>query len=150
MHDKTNKMTRAPSEDSDQPGHPPSLIRVFSVRMKKAWVLSYPISAQQRLWSDWSSLFTQWVAKDPSFVHADSKDSDQTGRTCHFVGFVTRWLKYGKLSLTHLIHFSDFTETKELTWRHQHIPSHRPLSKRRRSRKMQRRQRKQWLERKKM
>ena len=27
-HDKTNKMTFVPSEDSDQPGHPPSLIRV--------------------------------------------------------------------------------------------------------------------------
>ena len=43
----------APSEDSDQPGHPPSLIRVFAVRMKKPWVLSYPLSAQWRLWSDW-------------------------------------------------------------------------------------------------
>ena len=43
-----------PSEDSDQPGHPPSLIRVFAVRMKKAWVLSYPLSAQRRLWSDWT------------------------------------------------------------------------------------------------
>ena len=32
-HDKTSKMTRAPSEDSDQPGHPPSLIRVFTVRL---------------------------------------------------------------------------------------------------------------------
>ena len=42
----------APSEDSDQPGHPPSLIRVFAVRMKKAWVLSYPLSAQRRLWSE--------------------------------------------------------------------------------------------------
>ena len=31
-HDKTNKMTCAPSEDSDRPGHPPSLIRVFAVR----------------------------------------------------------------------------------------------------------------------
>ena len=30
------------------------LIRVFAVRMKKAWVLSYPLSAQQRLWSDWA------------------------------------------------------------------------------------------------
>ena len=28
---KSNKMTCAPSEDSDQPGHPPSLIRVFTV-----------------------------------------------------------------------------------------------------------------------
>ena len=48
-HDKTNKMACAPSEDSDQPGHPPSLIRVFAVRMKKAWVLSYPLSAQRGL-----------------------------------------------------------------------------------------------------
>ena len=39
----------APSEDSDQPEHPASLIRVFAVRMKKPWVLSYPLSAQRRL-----------------------------------------------------------------------------------------------------
>ena len=52
--DITNKMACAPSEDSDQPGHPPSLIR--------------------------SSLCAEWVAKDPSFLHADSEDSDQTGR----------------------------------------------------------------------
>ena len=32
------------------------------------------------IWSE-SSLCTQWVAKDPSFLHANSKDSDQTGRT---------------------------------------------------------------------
>ena len=31
------------SEDSDMPGRLPSLIRVFSVHMKKAWVLSYPL-----------------------------------------------------------------------------------------------------------
>ena len=31
-HDKTNYMTFVPSEDSDQPGHPPNLIRVFAVR----------------------------------------------------------------------------------------------------------------------
>ena len=29
-HDKINKMTCAPNEDSDQPGRPPSLIRVFA------------------------------------------------------------------------------------------------------------------------
>ena len=45
--DKTNKMTFVPSEDSDQPGHPPSL--VFAVRMEKHWVFSYPLSAQRRL-----------------------------------------------------------------------------------------------------
>ena len=60
---------RAPSEDSYQTGHPPSLIRVFTVYqpghlpslirvfavcMKEAWVLSYPLSGQWRLWSDWA------------------------------------------------------------------------------------------------
>ena len=35
-HDKTNNMTCAPSENSDLLGHPPSLLRVFAVRMKKA------------------------------------------------------------------------------------------------------------------
>ena len=49
QHDKTNKMTCAPSEDSDQPGHSPGLIRVFTVRLKKAWVLCYSLSAQRRL-----------------------------------------------------------------------------------------------------
>ena len=168
-HDKTNKITCAPSKDSDQPGHPPSLIRVFAVCLKKHWDIGYPRSAQGRLQSDWdqtgrmhrlicvfdghtchfvgsvmlglnwycfthtlrniliivywilnlimgtqrkydlsclmtkptywyvhptktqislgicpvwseSSLCAQWVAKDPTFLHADSEDSDQTGQ----------------------------------------------------------------------
>ena len=33
--DKTNKMTCAPSKDWDQPRRSPSLIRVFTVHMKK-------------------------------------------------------------------------------------------------------------------
>ena len=45
-HAKTNKMTCAPSEDANQPGHSPSLIKVFAVRMKKRWTLNYPLSAQ--------------------------------------------------------------------------------------------------------
>ena len=45
-----------PQRDSDQSGHPPILIRVFAVRMKKNWVLSYPLSAQRRLWSDWADV----------------------------------------------------------------------------------------------
>ena len=47
--DKTNKVACVPSEDSAQPWHPPSLIEVFTVHMKKAQVLSYPLSAQRRL-----------------------------------------------------------------------------------------------------
>ena len=81
QHDKTNKRTCAPNEDSDQPWHPPSLTRVFY------------------------SLCAQWIAKDWSFLHADSEDSDQTGRmprltwvfagrTGHFVGFVMLRLMY--------------------------------------------------------
>ena len=53
-HDKTNKMIFVPSEDSDQPGHPPSLIRVFAVRSV-------------------GSL-------GPNLLQADSADSDRTGR----------------------------------------------------------------------
>ena len=53
-HDKTNKM---------------------SVRPAKT-----PISLSIRpVWSE-SSLCAQWVPKDQSFLHADSEDSDQTGR----------------------------------------------------------------------
>ena len=67
----------APSEDSDQSGHPPSLISAFAVHMKKARVLSYPLSAQRRLWSDWAD-----AQADLSLRWAHT----------HFVGFVTRRL----------------------------------------------------------
>ena len=53
------------------------------------------------VWSE-SSLCTQWVAKDPSFFHADSEDwsdwddaqADLSLRWVHthFVGFVMMWL----------------------------------------------------------
>ena len=86
LHDKTNKMTCAPSEDSDPPGHPPSLIRVFCC------------------------VPNPWVAKDQSFLHADNEDSDQTGRiprliwvftspTSHFVGFVVCHLRTTKAQM---------------------------------------------------
>ena len=76
-HDKTNKMAVRPAKTQNSLG-------IRSV------------------WSE-SSLFAQWVAKEPSFLHADSEDSDQTGwicvfagRTNHFVGFVMRLLNYDK------------------------------------------------------
>ena len=52
-HDKTNKMTVHPAKTQISLGIRP-------------------------VWSE-SSLCAQWVAKDLSFLHADSKDSDQTG-----------------------------------------------------------------------
>ena len=63
------------------------LFRVFTVRMKKAWVLSYPLSAQQRLWSDWAD-----AQADLSLRCAHS----------HFVGFVmSRLFKDMRLQHTH-------------------------------------------------
>ena len=53
-HDKTNKVT---------------------VRLTKTQI-SLGI---RPVWSE-SSLCSQWVAKDPSFLHADNEDVDQTGR----------------------------------------------------------------------
>ena len=47
--DKTNTMTCAPSEDSDQLGRPSSLIKIFAVWMKRPLVLGYPMRAQWRL-----------------------------------------------------------------------------------------------------
>ena len=67
----------APSKDSDQPRHPPNLIRVFAIRMKKAWVLSYPMSAQRRLWSGWVD---------------DQADLSLRWAHSHFAGFVVRLL----------------------------------------------------------
>ena len=62
-----------PSEDSDQPRHPLSLISVFDVRMKKTWVFSNRLSAQRKLWSDWAD-----AQADLSLLWAHN----------HFVGFV--------------------------------------------------------------
>ena len=67
--DKTNKMTCPPSKDSDQPGHPPSLIRVFVVCLKKPWVHSYPLRMPSLIWV-------------------------YTGCTGYYIGFVMLWLNY--------------------------------------------------------
>ena len=55
-------------------------IRVFAVCMKKVWVLSDPLSAQRRFWSDWAD-----AQADLSLPWVHS----------HFVGFVMRQLIYG-------------------------------------------------------
>ena len=48
-HDKTNKMNFVPSEDSVQPGHPPSLIRVFAVRSVGSLGPNFASGGQRRL-----------------------------------------------------------------------------------------------------
>ena len=47
-HDKTNKLSVRPAKIQISLGIRP-VRSVFAVRMKKAWVLSYPLSAQRRL-----------------------------------------------------------------------------------------------------
>ena len=85
-HDKTNKMACAPSKDSDQPGYLSSLIRVFTVRMKKAWILSYPCSTYQRLWSDWADaqadLSLRWAYRSFCwFCHVEAQMSHITRKS---------------------------------------------------------------------
>ena len=53
---KPKKMAFAPSEDSDQPGHPPSLINVFAVRSVGSWGPNVSSCGQRRLWSDWADV----------------------------------------------------------------------------------------------
>ena len=76
-HDKTNKMSVRPAKTQ------------ISLGIRPVWSAS--------------SLCAQRVAKNPSFLHADSEDSDQLGRiprliwvfavrTCHSVGLVVRRL----------------------------------------------------------
>ena len=52
-HDKTNKVCVRPAKTQ------------ISLDIRPVWS---------------ASLCAQWVGKDPSFLHADSEDSDQTGR----------------------------------------------------------------------
>ena len=47
-----NDLCCAPSEDLDQPGNPPSLIRVFAVRSMARWEPKPSSRRQQRRWSD--------------------------------------------------------------------------------------------------
>ena len=115
-HKKNPARWRAPSKYSDKPAHPDSSWGswppCFS-RFLVSWLIHLSclmtkptkwLCAQRRLSSGWafaqshqSSVCAQWVAKDPSFLHADCEDwSDWAdawvfaGRTCHFVGFVMR------------------------------------------------------------
>ena len=64
------------------------------------------------VWSE-SSLCAQWIDKDPSFLHADSEDSDQTGRMPRLI-----WVFAGR-TLTLLVLSrggSIFIQSLRLNW----------------------------------
>ena len=60
---------------------------VFAVRMKRAWVLSYPLSAQRRLWSDWVD-----AQADLSLCWAHSHFADFVMR--RLIPYLFPWTKF--------------------------------------------------------
>ena len=125
-HDKTNKMTSALSRDSDQPGHPPSLI---SLHLKKDWAISYPSSAHRRVWSEWvdaqAYLTVRWAHRSlrwfchapVHFYHQIAGALAEEGRSLEEV---TKWAKLATESMGKLPIFSSFymnsRTTKPTKW----------------------------------
>ena len=111
-HDKTNKMTVHPAKTQLSLGIHPD-------------------------WSE-SSLCAQWVAKDPRFLHADSEDSDQTGRMPHAILLVlswggsnnSQWFLYCKLFQLHVLRIHDAIQPLPLFQWQWLNPSHQDLPRR--------------------
>ena len=80
---------------------------VFAVRMKKAWVLSYPLSAQQRLSSDWADAQTdlslRWVQSFCWFCHEVAQIQIRT------------FLKFPELSVS--LRFQEYTDSIKPNWK---------------------------------
>ena len=72
----------------------PSLWRLFSSYVDMSRLRTKPtkwLCAQRKFRSE-SSLCAQWVAKGPSFLHADSEYSDQTGRMPSESSLCAQWI----------------------------------------------------------
>ena len=85
---------------ADQPGHPPSLIRVFAVRSMGSQGSKLSSCGQRRLWSDWAD-----AQADLSLRWAHN----------HIVGFVTwrlQWRCKGSAAIT--ITFHPYYKQEEL------------------------------------
>ena len=73
QHDKSNKMTVRPVKTQISQGICP-------------------------VWSE-SSLCAQWVAKDPSFLHGDSEETEQTGRMPRLI-----WIRWAHMPFCRFCH----------------------------------------------
>ena len=58
----------------------PKLGHLFKITYKPPHDRTNKMAAAPNKDSDQPGHCTQWVAKDPSFLHADSEDSEQIGR----------------------------------------------------------------------
>ena len=88
-HDKTNKMACALSEDSDQPGHPPSPISSLSAWIKLGFLATHWAHSED--WSDWADaqadLSLRWAHKSLCwFWHAAAQTMFNP-----FVPWVSYW-----------------------------------------------------------
>ena len=103
-------MICAPGDDSNQPEHLPSLIRVFAVRLKKAWVLSYPLSTQRRLWSDWADdqadLSLRWMHRSFCWFCHDAAQISKRWCGREQEGLNISWMTYTKLTHIWLMDYS--------------------------------------------
>ena len=86
IHNLSRLMTK-PTKWHLHPAKTKISLRVFAVCMKKAWVLSYPLSAQRRLWSNWADAQADLSLR---WAHSD------------FVGFVMRQIICGFCSCVNL------------------------------------------------
>ena len=77
-YDKTYQMACASSEDSDQPRHPPSLLSLRCALSGRLWTQAFFMRTAR----------TGQTVRMPRLIWVVS------GRTCNFVGFVMRWLKW--------------------------------------------------------
>ena len=78
---QNQQMACEPTEDSDQPGHPPSLIRVFVVCSLGSLGPKLSSCRKRRLWSDWAdaqAYFADQAGRMPRLIWVFA------GRTCHF------------------------------------------------------------------
>ena len=103
QHQKMYLRPGAPSEDSNQPAHPRSLIRVFVVRLWKLCLIANQKCTQWRFWSDCanaqSDLNLRWAHMSKSRgtlsgvkahrIIMCTIDFSHTQRKCFFKGFTT-------------------------------------------------------------
>ena len=78
---KTYLQTWAPSEDSDQPAHSRSLIRIFTGRFLDSQVCNVSLCGQRKLWSDCADaqadLSLRWAhISEGTFSHVGARMAD--------------------------------------------------------------------------
>ena len=116
-----NKTPCAPTKTQISLGiQPVWSVSVFAVRMKKAWVLSYPLSGQRRLWSDWADAQADLRLR---WAHSHFVCFVMRRPTCQMAHLLSKWLTIFLVNEScskqhhsmHLFHFTQFTDQQEIS-----------------------------------